>query len=176
MKGLPSAFPAVYGPELLDGILMHRAVDVFTDRHPAFLKARALLAPERRRFAGIVVDIFFDHFLSLRWERWMVGSKREFIDRFYTELLAFRLPEITTEFPQVTARMIEQDWLGTYATLDGMDLTLRRVAARSPRLAVMIDSMEDLLGNFPEFEECFEEFFPDVRGFARDWQATYELH
>ncbi len=172
VKGLPSAFPDEYGAELVDGILMHRAVDVFTDRHPAFLRARGLLAPERRRFAGIVVDIFFDHFLSIRWERWMDGKKEDFVSRFYGELVAFRLPRITADFPEITARMVEQDWLGTYASLEGMDLTLRRVSARSPRLAPMIGSMDDLAENFAQFEECFEEFFPDVRTFAKDWQAS----
>lgn len=176
VKGLPSAFPDEYGAELVDGILMHRAVDVFTDRHPAFLRARRLLEPERRRFAGIVVDIFFDHFLSIRWEKWMVGRKEDFVSKFYGELLAFRLPRITADFPEITARMVEKDWLGTYATLEGMELTLRRVSSRSPRLAPMIASMDDLVENFQKFEECFEEFFPDVRCFASDWKTLKKLN
>ncbi len=175
VKGLPSAFPDEYGRELVDGILMHRAVDVFTDKHPAFLRARKLLAPERRRFAGIVVDIFFDHFLSLQWEKWMEGDKDDFVSGFYGELVAFHLPKITEEFPEITARMVEQDWLGTYAALEGMELTLRRVSARSPRLAAMIGSMDDLEANFLEFGECFEEFFPEVRSFAARWHASHDL-
>ena len=105
----------------------------------------------------------------------MEGGKDDFVSGFYDELLAFRLPRITGEFPEITARMVEQDWLGTYATLEGMELTLRRVSARSPRLAPMIASMDDLVESFPVFEECFEDFFPDVRAFARDWQASNKL-
>ena len=171
VKGLPSAFPREYGAELVDGILMHRAVDVFTDRHPAFLRARQLLAPERRRFAGIVVDIFFDHFLSIRWGKWKEVQKEDFVSNFYRELLSFRLQRITVDFPEITARMVEQDWLGTYESLDGIDLTLRRVSSRSPRLAPMTASMDDLVVKFAQFEECFENFFPDVRTFVRNWQA-----
>ena len=175
VKGLPSRFPEEYGAELVDGILMHRAVDVFTDRHPAFLRARDLLAPERRRFAGIVVDVFFDHFLSLRWEDFVQVGRMDFIRGFYGELEGFRLPRITENFPEITERMVRQDWLGSYASVEGIALTMRRVSTRSARLGHLVGAEEDLVKNFHGFKGCFEEFFPDVRSFARDWHASKKL-
>ena len=127
VKGLPSSFPEEYGAELVDGILMHRAVDVFTDAHPAFLRARALLAPERRRFAGIVVDIVFDHFLSLEWHALMGKGREGFIRGFYSEISSYRIPLVVDGFPAICERMIRQDWLGSYATLEGIELTMREL-------------------------------------------------
>lgn len=175
VKGLPSLFPEEFGSELVDGILMHRAVDVFTDTHPAFLRAKSLLAPERRRFGGIVVDIFLDHFLSLEWETLMEKGREEFISDFYSELSVFRLPSVVDGFPVICQRMAQQDWLGSYATVEGIDLTIRRVASRSVRFAPMIAAGEDLERNFDEFRQCFEEFFPDVKCFVENWQSERSL-
>lgn len=172
VKGLPSTFPDEYGAELVDGILMHRAVDVFTDAHPAFLRAKGLLAPERRRFAGIVVDIFFDHFLSQLWDRLLQVDREDFIQSFYGDASSFRLPEITPDFGKVVNRMVEQNWLGSYATMEGIALTINRVASRSPRLAPMIGATDDLEADFDGFQECFEKFFPDVRRFANEWKSV----
>ncbi|MBG7607350.1 MAG: DUF479 domain-containing protein [Verrucomicrobia bacterium] len=170
VKGLPSSFPEEYGAELVDGILMHRAVDVFTDAHPAFLRARALLAPERRRFAGIVVDIVFDHFLSLEWHALMGKGREGFIRGFYSEISSYRIPLVVDGFPAICERMIRQDWLGSYATLEGIELTIRRVSSRSTRLTPMIGASDDFEEHFDAFRDCFEEFFPDEEGFARQWQ------
>ena len=175
VKGLPSSFPDEYGAELVDGILMHRAVDVFTDAHPVFLRAKSLLAPERRRFAGILVDIFLDHFLSLEWDTLMKKGREEFISDFYSELSSFRIPSIVDGFPEICERMAQQDWLGSYATLDGIELTIRRVVSRSARLAPMIGAREDFERNFDAFRECFDEFFPDVKQFTENWKSEHSL-
>ncbi len=170
VKGLPSSFPEKFGDDLVDGILMHRAVDVFTDAHPAFLRAKSLLAPERRRFAGIIVDVFFDHFLSLEWDRLMNIGSREFISQFYSDVTSFRIPDVIDGFPEIATRMAAQDWLGSYASVEGIALTIQRVSARSARLAPMLGAEDDLKRHFREFRECFDEFFPDVKNFAERWQ------
>lgn len=176
MKGLPVTFSAQFDAEVVDGILMHRAVDAFTDRHPAFQRARLLLALERRRFAGVLVDVFYDHFLSLQWERWMGNTpRRGFIDRFYRDLQGFGQIEEVDDMPEIATRMAEQDWLGGYVALDGVALTIARIASRSVRFAPMIGGADDLEKSFVEFQSCFEEFFPDAQRFAQEWKDGRSL-
>jgi len=68
IKGTESSLRLQFPVDLVDGIKLHRAIDKFTDAHPSFLESKQLLAPERRRYAGIVLDIIYDHFLSIHWK------------------------------------------------------------------------------------------------------------
>lgn len=160
-----SAFPFL----VAEGIRFHRAVDVATDAHPAFRSARTLLAPERRRFAGILVDIFFDHFLSVEWECW---EPAEPLDRFIVrchrvlETNAALLPD---RLRQVVPRLRRENWLGSYGTIEGMRRTLRRVAARSPRIAGLAGGTADLELHHEAFRSHFHEILPDLIRMTDDW-------
>ena len=49
------------------GIQMHRAIDAFSDRHPAVRRSKSILTPEYGRLSGVIVDVFYDHVLARRW-------------------------------------------------------------------------------------------------------------
>src|SRR5262245_26013048 len=58
---------AQYSPSITHALALHRRVDSFTDAHPVTATSRARISRERRRFAGIMVDLFYDHFLARNW-------------------------------------------------------------------------------------------------------------
>jgi acyl carrier protein phosphodiesterase len=165
VKGTPESLAGRFPPEVLDGIVMHRRLDRFTDDHPSFFRARDLLAPERRRFAGIVVDIFFDHFLIRHWDRFASDPLPEFVRTVYATL--DRHPDWLGEtLAEVARRMREEHWLASYRTIDGLALTLERIARRSPRTAPIRNGTDDLEANYAGFENAFLQFFPDARARA----------
>lgn len=165
VKGTPESLVGQYPAEVIDGIMMHRHLDRFTDEHEAFLKARSLLARERRRFAGIVVDIFFDHFLTQHWEKFSEQPLPEFIEEMYTTLE--RHPEwLSPELARVMPRIREENWLHSYGTIEGLALTLERISHRSPRTAPIRESTDDLVANYQSFDRAFHEFFRAARGYA----------
>ena len=165
VKGTPASLEGDYPVEVIAGIVMHRKLDRFTDRHEQFLRARSLLAPERRRFAGIVVDIFFDHFLSRHWHEYSVQPLPLFIEAVHASLQ--RHPDwLSPKLAAVAPRLRSENWLHRYGSPEGITRTLERVARRSPRIAPIKDSIEDLLGKYNTFEETFLRFFPDARAFA----------
>ena len=152
---------AGYPPGVTAGIRLHRRVDSFTDAHPAVQVARNLVSPGRRRFAGILVDIFFDHFLAQRWERWHAVPLPRFASTVYDELA--RTPHsVPSRFALMAPTMAAQDWLGSYASAVGISLTLERMSHRSPVAAPLAGGGEELIGAFDGFERAFESFFPDV--------------
>ena len=57
-------FRSRYNTEICRGILLHRKVDVFTDNHPVFLHSKRRISNEYRLLKGIMVDLFYDHFLQ----------------------------------------------------------------------------------------------------------------
>ena len=161
----------VYTPEVLRGIKMHRAVDRYTDSHPVFKECRLLLAPQRRRFAGIIVDIFFDYYLCKYWDDYSETPLEEFCQQVYEafekhpEWHAGRLSEA---FP----RMKSENWLMTYATVEGIGLTLQRVSRRTSRVGGIADGIKDLKNHYSEFEEKFHLFMPELVAFVTDWKKS----
>ncbi|MBT8037374.1 MAG: DUF479 domain-containing protein [Verrucomicrobiae bacterium] len=161
-----------YPAELVRGIKMHRAVDRFTDSHAVFKEARNLLAPERRRFAGIIVDIFFDHYLCLHWELFSQLPLQEFTHEVYRALEQhpeWRPGRLADAFP----RMRTENWLMTYATLDGIELTLERVSRRSPRIGKVAGGIDDLRHHYDAFEQHFHAFMPDLLKFVDAWKKDH---
>lgn len=169
VRGPVEELAKVYPAELVRGIRMHRAVDRFTDSHAVFREARGLLAPERRRFAGIVVDIFFDHFLCIRWGRYCAQPLEEFIGDVYGALdrhPEWRAGRLGSAYPV----MRHENWLLAYASVEGIGMTLRRVATRSARIAAIERGEDDLRRNYAEFGALFRVFMPELIAYVREWK------
>lgn len=116
-------------PAVQAGIDRHHRVDAFTDHHPLFGASRRRLALEAGRFAGILVDLFYDHMLARHW-RWFCAEPLEsFIDQVYTDLTA-AADLAPAPIRPILASMQQQDWLGCYATAEGMDYVLGRMSQR----------------------------------------------
>lgn len=166
VKGTPESLTNQYPPDVLAGIVMHRKLDRFTDQHPQFLRARELLVPERRRFAGIVVDVLFDHFLSTSWDDFCHQPLAEFVEETFLLLESHR-DWLSNDFLAILPRMRRENWLMCYGTIEGLELTFERISQRSPRLEPIRDSASDLSAAFEEFREAFTGFFPDAQEEAR---------
>ncbi len=155
-----------YGGEVQAAIRLHRSVDTFTDAHPVVREARGLVSPARRRYAGILVDIFFDHFLAVRWTAWHQAPLRDFADDVYASLSRPSLP-VPDRFGRLVPHLVSQDWLAGYATLDGIAITLDRMSRRAPHAIVLAGGHEELAVRADAFGAAFEAFFPDLRDLAR---------
>jgi acyl carrier protein phosphodiesterase len=162
---------AGYPASVVQGIRLHRHVDSFTDAHPAVRVARGLVSPGRRRFAGILVDIFFDHFLARRWEHCHPDPLSRFAGLVYGELARTPHP-VPPRFALMAPAMAAQDWLGSYASVDGISLALERMSHRSPVAAPLAGGGEELIGACDGFERAFDAFFPDVLAMVADRRVT----
>ncbi len=157
-----------YPPEIRAGIAQHRAIDVFTDAHNLVHASRALMAPERRRFAGILVDVFYDHFLARHWERYAATP----LERFTADVYATLWPQ-RGGFPERLQRILPwmraDDWLAGYADLGGVDASLRGMSRRfryPERAQPLARGIDDLTAHYAELERHFLEFFPELERFA----------
>ncbi len=166
LRGTPAHLSETLPEELVAGIVLHRAIDRFTDSHPVFLKAKKLLAPPRRRFAGIIIDLYFDHFLSLSWAQYSGTPLPEFIQEIH-HLLSRRAAWLSTELNDLIAKMKQENWLGTYGTIPGLTLTFQRMSERRDFLKPLIGAEEDLLSHYDSFRQAFDEFYPELLAYAR---------
>lgn len=158
---------AIQLPEpVREGIWLHRKIDSFTDRHELVQRSRARVSPERRRYAGIMVDMFYDHLLARHWQRFSEQSLEEFTERMY-RAVAEQQDLLPDNARTILLRMAEEDWLGSYAQLDNLHLALDNMARRRLRPGNPLSGAAfELEGDYRGFEEDFLDFMPQVIDFA----------
>lgn len=147
------------------GVRHHRAVDSFTDQHPDVLASKQVFSPQRRRFAGVALDILYDHFLLRHWNRFSCIEREAFITRIYNELQQKEhlMPE---KMARVTRRMVWNDWFGAYQELENIGYALDRVAGRIRFRNEFTGMITEIRANEDELERNFLSFFPDLQEFA----------
>lgn len=147
------------------GIAQHRAIDAFVDSHPVTRRSCARLTPHR--FAGVLVDVFYDHYLARHWSEFGDGrSLRAFVDAVH-DLLAAHVEYLPPRLQQVLPVMRHEDWLASYAELDGIDRVLRRMAGRGRRRSVLAAAGAELRAHYSAFEEDFRELWPALQARAQ---------
>ena len=155
-----------YPPALERALVQHRAVDTFTDAHPIVRTSRARVAPPYRRFAGIVVDMYYDHFLARRWGEFAIEPLADFTARVYAVLLAqeARLPE---RLRRIAPSMARRDWLGSYRAVESVHIALDRMGDRLKRGNALLGAGEALMPHYAALDADFRAFFPELVRFAR---------
>lgn len=168
VKGLlPAGLPA----DLASGVALHRAIDSFADRHPAFIASRARISPLRRRVSGVLVDLFYDHLLARDWGDYGPGTLEDYTAQLYASLdgLSAFLPEKARE---VGDRMRAHDWLSSYRHVEAVGEAIDRMAVyRLRRANPLAGGIDEFLADSAGFEADFRVFLPDAMAFAGDWRA-----
>jgi len=145
------------------GLLNHRAVDRFTDSHPLVLEMKRGFSRERRRFAGIALDIYFDHLLIQHWQRFEQRRLEPLIGDFYRRMADGRSLMPGADMRRVTQRMIDYDWFGSYRDVDAVAESLDRVAGRIRFANDFANAIEDLLRQHDAIRDGFLEFYPELQ-------------
>ena len=146
-------------------IALHRRIDSYTDAHTVVLASKARIGPPRRRYAGIMVDLFYDHFLARNWRAHHDEALEDFAERVYA-VLAARREELPPDLQWVAARMAERNWLVNYAEPAYVGRALEGIGRRLKRGNGLLGSGDDLAAAYEGFEADFRVFFPQARRFA----------
>ena len=154
------------GTEIARALALHRRIDAYTDAHDVVRESRHRVGAPRRRFAGILIDMFYDHFLARRWDEYNDMPLERFTARVYSALRENHavLPE---RLRAIAPRMAATDWLGSYRHVEAIGLALDRIGQRLKRGNALLHSSEELLAHYDAFDADFRAFFPDVARFAR---------
>ncbi|AVR46933.1 DUF479 domain-containing protein [Christiangramia fulva] len=155
-----------YPPRIQDGIILHRAIDYFTDTHPVFRKSVQRLFPAYRHYSGIIVDIFYDHFLAANWEDYSDTPLKDYSENFY-RLLDENQELLPIKVLNFMPYMIEENWLYSYRKIDGIQKVLNGMNRRTGRKSGMNMAVKELEGSYPSFENEFRLFFEELQDFSR---------
>lgn len=159
--------PGTLPPDLLDGVRLHRAIDGFTDRHPLLAQQRQAFPEDSRRYAGILMDLCFDYFLTRHWDRFCDLSQRDFSEAVYV-ILSDREASLSAGAQRMAGRLAEYDVLMQYAHWDTVIASAGRIGQRLRR-ANPLHRAEELLEPLrEELEATFLVFYPELQRFSAD--------
>jgi acyl carrier protein phosphodiesterase len=154
-----------YNTAIVAGIELHRGIDLFTDHHPVVQLSKNRLRPKYRHYAGVIVDMFYDHFLSAGWLTYHSDQLAVFAKHAYQNLQANQ-PIMPDEAKHLLPHIIRGNWLVGYASVQGIHRALSGMASRTHYDSKMEQAAEDLTLHYSEFKKEFQAFFPDVRKYA----------
>lgn len=161
-----------HAPEVAKGILLHRAIDSFTDDHPRMMRSKELLHPYHGKWAGVVIDIYNDHFLATDWERYSPQEGLEdFIERMERDLTQ-ESARMSEQDAFILERMKDDHWLLSYSSYEGLNRAFWGLSRRTgaSTLEQAVSTLKELEG---ELREEFRAFFPDLVSYVKE-QEAYE--
>lgn len=143
------------------GVQLHRHIDTYTDQHAAVRQGTRLLQPAHRKYAGVILDIYFDFLLARHWAQFGPGSLREFTHRMYRVLEKY-LPQCPPRVASFVPNMIADDWLMQYTHYPGLEETFRRLRRRVSQPDYFDDVVDTLRREEESLDGIFLAFFPDI--------------
>mgnify|MGYP001944684716 CR=1 FL=1 len=150
-----------FHPEIQQGILLHRQIDTYTDAHPIVRKSKRRLHKRYGHYSGVIIDLFYDHYLSKNWEAYSEIPLDIYLQSVY-KLLQDNVEILPERTQQLLPYLIQYDWLYNYQFFKGMEAILRGMNRRTQLKSKMDLAIEDLKNLHGEFEEDFTLFFKDL--------------
>lgn len=161
VKGrLDERFP----PPIQQGLVLHRKIDRFAGGNAHFIRSRQRIEPRFGLFRGVLVDLFFDHFLALRWQQYHSQPLAGFIRGCHRTVLDFRqvLPrQLAERLPELFGT-----WLPSYGDVAGIDTALKRMSVRITRVNPLGEGISALTDNYQALEDDFHLFYPELQRFV----------
>ena len=151
-----------YPDEIKKGVLLHRSIDSFTDMHPVYRQSKHRLHEKYGHYSGVIMDIFYDHFLAKNWANYSNKKLEEYADEFY-QLLRDNYDLLTAKIQGMMPYMIVRNWLVSYASISGLEMILFQMDHRTKNRVAMHEAIVELQEFYLEFETEFTLFFEELQ-------------
>ncbi len=148
------------------GILLHREIDTFTDSHPIAKQSSKRLHKNYSHYSRVIVDIFYDHFLAKNWQSYSTVPLDKYVEDFY-DLLRENYDILPLGTQRMMPHMFADNWLYSYANLDGISKVLSGMNRRTQNRSKMNFAILDLEQNYEAFEKEFTDFFKELITFSQ---------
>lgn len=148
-----------YQVGIRQGIVLHRRIDSFAHSNSTVRRSLLRLDPSYRHYRGILVDVFYDHFLAKNWGRHADLPLDAFARRVYRALETHHrmLPH---SLQRIAPHMIAHNWLESYRDIDTIDTVLSRLSTRLSRPNPLAQGTAELRRHYQALETDFTQFLP----------------
>lgn len=171
--GIKGSHYKTYPKEIQTGILLHRNIDTFTDSHKIVRQSTKRLHDKYGHYSGIIVDILYDHFLAKNWNQYCNQPLEAYAESFY-DLLQDHYRMLPMRIQKMMPYMIADNWLVSYATIDGITKALEGMNRRTKNKSGMHQAVNELELFYTTFETEFTLFFDELMDFSK--QKLTELN
>ena len=162
---------SAYPSEIQKGILLHRQIDTMTDAHPAFRNSTKRLHKNYGHYSGIIVDIFYDHFLAKNWADYSDVPLADYIQEFY-KILRNNFDVLPANIQKMAPLMMDSNWLLSYANLEGIDRVLGGMNRRTKNKSGMDKAGHELKTYYTLFEADFKVVMKDLQKLSTAYLAA----
>ncbi len=156
-----------YDDDIRKGILLHRKIDSYTDKHPIVLKSTQKVRAHFGKFAGIAVDIYYDHFLAANWPQYDASELSSFTVRVYA-ILARRFLILPARTRRMLPFLIAQNWLNSYANPKDLERIFYGMDRRTQFKSGMASAVDVLYAHYDTLQKDFEDYYPDLRAYVAE--------
>ncbi len=163
-----------YRQDIQIGILLHRQIDSYTDKHELFKQSVNIVRKDFGRYSGIVMDIFYDHFLARNWQNYHQDDLAVFANHVYG-ILTRNLLILPNRTKKLLPFLISQNWLTSYAEFDGIRQVFNGMDRRTGRISGMDTAVDVLIQNYVELYDDFVSFYPELIEFSGKSLYTINL-
>ena len=152
-----------YSGDVRRGILMHREIDHYTDNHPLVKKGKERLYEKYHKYASVIIDMYYDHFLARNWHVYSDTTLEEYAQNVYV-LLIKNYSLLPLRYKKILPFMIRSNWLCSYASIEGIGQRLTGLANyRARYISKMEESTKELEQHYELFQSEFEEFMFKIK-------------
>ena len=155
----------LFDEEIVKGIKLHRLIDEFTDTHKVVEQSKIRLRSEFGKYSPVIVDVFYDHYLAIKWEQYHHEELSVYANNFYA-LLNDNHHRLPLRTQQMIEYMIPQNWLLNYKTVAGINKTLTGMSKRTKFESRMDVAAIYLDKYYSDFEQEFNEYFEELRRYV----------
>lgn len=160
-----------YPSKIQQGILLHRAIDSYTDHHHIVKQSTKRLHKNYGHYSGVIVDILYDHFLAKNWEHYHDQDLESYVDDFYG-MLRSNFEILPGRIQRMMPYMMADNWLLSYATVPGISKILQQMNVRTKGISKMNFAVLELEEYYAEFEEEFTDFFEELKAYVKNKLKT----
>lgn len=160
-----------YSLKIKKGIIYHREIDDFTDRHKIVKKSKQRLQSEYHKYLGIVIDIFYDHFLAKNWDIYSKTPLNEFSSQFYCQLTN-NYSILPLKVKQILPSLIKNDWFNIYKNVEGVERALNGMSIRTSLPHKTQFAIKIINKNYDLFEK---EFYLFINEIIEHFEKKYKL-
>jgi acyl carrier protein phosphodiesterase len=156
-----------YSENVRKGIVLHRHIDSFTDTNLVVRQSKSRIMEKYHKYSGIIIDIFYDHFLISAWPIFSIQPIENFVLRVH-DILNRHYDALPDGVKLFLPAFIKYNWIQKYSSIDGLEDILHRMSARTTLPEETTFAIKVLREDYKLFEAEFATFFPSLISYVRN--------
>ena len=162
-----------YPKDVQKGILLHREIDFYTDSHPIVSLSKDKVRAAQGHYSGVVIDIFYDHFLAANWDNYCSTPLPDFAGATY-KTLQKNSHWMPSDAQFMLPYMIRNNWFVSYKRIEGIEKVFQGMAQRTKFESNMANAPAQLKEHYNGLEEEFRTFFPLLNAHCQEFMNNIE--